>query len=93
MKKSETSKFDFYEKVIVETKDPEKARIRGKLGAVLGKSTGDNGNWFYAVSIYEEGITYFLSENEIISTGELDERETFYDGTSIRVSPDGKPLK
>lgn len=84
--------FDFFEKVIVTSADPTKAEIRGQLGAVLGRACGDDGLWSYAVSMYHTKICWSCYEHELQSTGEFDRRESFYDGTSIRVSPKGKLL-
>ena len=79
-------KFDFYEKVKVITTSRTKAKIAGEIGAVLGRSSNDSGQWFYAVTIYRDGISWYCAEEELESTGEFDKPEAFYDGTSIRVN-------
>ena len=85
-------RFDFYEKVVVASADPAKAEIEGRLGAVLGRACGDDGLWSYAVSMYHSGICWHCSEDELRPTGEFDRRESFYDGSSVRVSQRGELL-
>jgi hypothetical protein len=85
-------RFDFYEKVVVTSVDSTKAEIDGQLGAVLGRACGDDGRWSYAVSMYQSGICWSCWENELQSTGEFDRRESFYDGSSVRVSRRGEVL-
>jgi hypothetical protein len=82
--------FDFYEKVIVTTTDPSLSEIDGELAAVLGRACGEDGRWSYAVSIYRTGVCWSCAEDDLRSIGEFDRRQTFYDGTSIRVSQSGE---
>jgi hypothetical protein len=86
------ARFDFYEKVIVASADPSKAEITGRLGAVLGRVCDDNGRWSYAIGLYDGGACWFCWEDELRPTGEFDRRESFYDGSSIRVSQHGELL-
>jgi len=85
-------RFDFYEKVVVASADLAKAEIDGRLGAVLGRACDDDGLWSYAVSVYHSGICWSCSEDELLPTGEFDRRESFYDGSSVRVGQRGEPL-
>ena len=90
---SDSAKFDFYEKVVVASARPELEPITGKLGAILGRAQNDDGKWSYAIHVYGEDEGWSVYEAELHSTGEFDRRETFYDGTSIRVSEDGELLE
>lgn len=81
-------KFDFFEKVVVASPRPQNARVREKLGAVLGRSRSDEGVWGYTVSLYEENESWDFLEDELRSTGEFDRKETFYSGDSVRVRVD-----
>ena len=90
---SNNSKFDFYEKVRVVSISPSKAQIVGEIGAILGKANNEHGEWSYAVHIYRDKISWQCTENELESTGEFDKRESFYDGSSIRVSSRGQVLQ
>lgn len=85
-------RFDWYERVQVATTDPAKAAIDGKLGAVLGKSQGDDGRWLYGVFVYDQRVVWSCWEEELTPTGEFDRRESFYSGDSIRVSQRGELL-
>jgi hypothetical protein len=84
------SRFGWYEKVMVNSGDPAKNSINGKLGAVLGKAQSDDGRWSYAVSIYDSGIVWSCCDDELISTGEFDTRESFYGGDTVRVNSRGE---
>ena len=81
-------KFEFFEKVKIIATDPKKQEIAGRIGAILGKSENEAGQWSYAVHIYGDDISWHLNEDELETTGEFDVEETFYDGTTIRVSVD-----
>lgn len=83
-------RFDFYEKVIVASANSKLAEIDGRLSAILGRVRCDDGRWFYAVSIYGLDAGWSCYEDELQPTGEFDCRETFFDGTSIRISLDGE---
>jgi hypothetical protein len=86
------STFGWYEKIRVTSADPTKASINGELGAVLGKAQGDDGRWSYSVFIYNVGIVWSCWEEELVSTGEFAQRESFFTGESIRVSRRGEIL-
>lgn len=81
-------KFAYYEKVIIKTKDPKKLEIDGELGAIMGWSEAEDGRVTYSVHVYRTDISWCAYESELSPTGEFDRRETFYDGTSIRVRVD-----
>ena len=86
------AKFNFYEKVRCVSEDAAKAKIAGKLAAVLGRAQHESGTWSYAVHVYDEACCYSVDESELESTGEFARREDFYSGKSIRVSSDGRVL-
>ncbi len=85
------SRFGWYEKVRIASADPAKAEINGELWAVLGKAESE-GRWSYGVFIYSLQVVWSCLEDELIPTGEFDQRETFYSGQSIRVSMHGEVL-
>jgi hypothetical protein len=85
--------FEFYEKVRVYSSDEELQEINQELGAVLGRVQCDEGNWRYAVHIYRDSECWDVVESDLHSTGEHDCPETFFDGTSIKVSEDGELLE
>ena len=86
-------KFEFYEKVRIAGAVPDLAPVAGKLGAVLGRAENEDGSWGYAVHVYDERSCWDIDEEQLEPTGEFDKRETFYDGTAIRVSPEGELLE
>ena len=81
-------RFEFYEKVVVKSERSQVQPINGKVGAILGRACGETGLWSYAVHIYGEIEGWDLPEHELESTGEFDSRDSFYNGSSIRVSDD-----
>jgi hypothetical protein len=81
-------KYEFYEKVHVATSDPKAQEINGELGAILGRAANERGEWSYSVYIYRLCISWSFREDELIPTGEFDQRETFFDGTSVRIRVD-----
>lgn len=60
----------------------------GSLVTVLGRSRDDDGTEWYAVT-ESDGPCPMLPGNWLTATGRRLRREDFYDGTSIRVTPDG----
>jgi hypothetical protein len=84
-------RFGFYERVVVASADPAKAEIDSRIGAILGRACDDHGLWSYAVGMYHSGICWSCDENELRSTGDFDRRESFYDGSSIRINSRGDP--
>ena len=84
-----TPKFDFYEKVRVQSSDPEKAHLNGEIGTILGRTeTDDQKSFLYAVSIDSYRRTWALFEHELESTGQRAKREDYYDGSSVRIRVD-----
>ena len=82
-------KFAHFE--VVRVKDSprtEKFGIAQREGVVLGISGGQEPH--YSVSLGER--SYFVAESDLESCGRLVPAEEFYDGTSIRVSPEGELL-
>jgi hypothetical protein len=87
--------YEYYEVVRVRTTPATTDKdIAGLEGAVLGKAVEDDGEIVsYAVAIYErDGICWSVAPSDLEATGRHDRRESFYDGTSIRVSEDGELL-
>jgi hypothetical protein len=85
--------FEEYEVVRVRTTAATVAAgIAGLEGAVRGTAIEDDGEIVsYAVAIYErDGICWSVAPSDLEATGRHDRRESFYDGTSIRVSKDGE---
>ena len=89
---TKTARFGFFEKVVIESDNPNYTEINHKVAAVLGKAHSENG-WTYSVHIYDSPAEgWVVPEHMLVPTGEFDKRETFYDGSSIRVSPSGDLL-
>lgn len=82
------TEYAFYEVVRVVSTSPDKQKIRGLEGAILGKSKNDKGEWGYAVYIYELSECWDLMHDELEDTGKMDQRENFYDGTRVKVTVD-----
>jgi hypothetical protein len=56
----------------------------------MGRATDEvSGRTMYAVRL-ENGESWSLDEGELESTGQLLKREDFYDGTSVRIRPNGE---
>lgn len=84
-----TPKFDFYEKVRVQSPDPSRSHLKGEVGVILGRvKTDDQESFLYAVSIDSSGQTWSLFEYELESTGQWAKREDYYDGSSVRIHVD-----
>jgi hypothetical protein len=86
-------RFDFYEEVIVGSTNPALSEIHDELGAVLGRACGEDGRWYYSVSIYRTGLCWFCMEDDLRPTGKFDRRESFFDGSSVRISQRGELLE
>lgn len=82
------SKFEFYEIVRVVSSSPELAPIQGDECAVLGKARGEDGKWYYTLHVYRLEESWSVGETEVEATGRMDERESFYDDTSVKVKVD-----
>jgi Immunity protein 31 len=83
-------KFDFYEKVRICTTEASRKEVNGELAAVVGRAQDDFGSWSYAVHIYRTEVVWSVSEDELISLGEFDSEDNFFDGSSVRVRVDRK---
>jgi hypothetical protein len=82
-------RFEFYERVLVKTGNPEKAQVDGQTGAVLGRTeTEEKDGWIYAVALDTEQETWSFSEGELESLGQFSSRGDFYDGSTARVRVD-----
>jgi hypothetical protein len=86
-----SSQFEFYEIVKVkETAFTIKNGLNRLKGAILGMAEDENGNWGYAIHIYNLEEVWDLPQECLESTGEFTSREEFYDGSSIHVKVDAK---
>jgi hypothetical protein len=90
-----TPLFSFFEIVqIVSTKD-SLADIDRKFGVVLGMSKNENGEWGYAVDVYEDIACtdridgWDIDEAHLVKTGRTMNPDDIYDGSTIHVSSDG----
>lgn len=70
--------------------DAELEGMRGRIGAILGNS-GEEPPTSYAVMI-DDDECWWLAPEDLEATGVFRRHEDYYDGTSIRVSPDGELL-
>ena len=88
--------FDFYEVVRVEPRSGSHPELAGIAAASARSSASplDEGQRrvAYAVSIDGADQTWAIDGRDLVSTGEFRRREDYYDGTSIRVSVDGKVI-
>jgi hypothetical protein len=85
---SRQPRYAFYERVIMCA--PSKG-IDREIGAILGRvQNEEDGAWHYSVYIYHRRRCWSASEEELEPTGEIDVRETFYDGTTIEVDVDSQ---
>jgi hypothetical protein len=87
-----SSPFQFYEIVRVNSNEPTVKQINGLEGTILGFSEGKD-RVSYSVFIHKLNETWFLSGNDLISTGKMDKRGNFYDGSRLTVSTDGDVLE
>jgi hypothetical protein len=78
-------KFDFYTEVRVSrTTATESSGIADAIGVIMGISEGPLGP-SYSVSI--DGISHMVAESDLTPTGRVFSRDDFYDGSSIKVTP------
>jgi hypothetical protein len=89
------NKFNFYEIVKVLSKKSNLQEINGCEGVVKGKSQcEDTGNWGYAVSIYKDnGIVWDIMEEDLISTGKLDDHSKYSPTEHVKIQVDLKTGK
>jgi hypothetical protein len=90
-------RFTFYEIVRVRnTPKNRSCRIAGLEGAIMGITPPDEieegQELAYSVFIDAVDSSWALNESELEPTGRKARREDFHDGTSIRVSRDGRLL-
>jgi hypothetical protein len=83
-------RFKFYEVVRVSSGDPELDEINGEVGAILGRAELPGGGFEYGVFVYRDEICWTVAEADLVTTGVVKSRESFYDGSSIRVRVDVK---
>jgi uncharacterized protein YutE (UPF0331/DUF86 family) len=78
------TKFEFYEIVKINTKDPARSIKNDYIGYIAGKSTGDN-TIEYAVCLFDDDMVYCFNEMDLESTGQFFEEENLAPRTKIRV--------
>jgi hypothetical protein len=77
--------FDFYIEIRVSrTTETESGGIADVTGVIMGVSEGSVGP-SYSVSI--DGIGHMVAESDLTPTGRVFSRDDFYDGSSIKVTP------
>jgi hypothetical protein len=77
--------FDFYMEIRVSrTTETESGGIADVTGVIMGVSEGSIGP-SYSVSI--DGIWHMVAESDLTPTGRVFSRDDFYDGSSIKVTP------
>jgi hypothetical protein len=81
-------KFMFYEIVRISRPSPGLRQNADLEGAILGMSQDDQGRWYFAVHVYELNEVQTYPETALEPTGRMDRRESFYDGTNVRVVVD-----
>jgi hypothetical protein len=80
-------KFRFYEVVKVNKKSRHE-EVAGLEGTILGMAANRDRQWYYAVAFNEIEAVWCFSETELSSTGKMNRREDFYDGTHISAAVD-----
>ena len=87
------AKFQFYEIVRVKHQGDHIKPVKGFEGAIMGMVEDHRGWWAYSVHLYEYDSSTYFREDELESTGRMDNYETFYDGTHITVRVDPETLE
>jgi hypothetical protein len=83
-----TGEFSYYEVVkIRKTPDSANRGIANAEAVVLGLP--EEGEDLYTVFVYSTGTTFVMAREKLLATGRFEQPENIYDGTSIRVSPEG----
>ncbi len=82
------AKFQFYEVVKVVSDKPQLSEIWDLTGVIMGISENEEGYFGYAVSIFHVVESWFVMEEDLVSTGQYMRDEDFHDGSSIRVRVD-----
>lgn len=76
-------KFDFYDRVLVQTSDPVKSHLNGEIGTVLGRTEteGHPEPFLYAVDLDSFNHTWCFFEDELEPTGERANPKDYFDGS------------
>lgn len=86
-----TPRFDNFEVVRIRTSNfTRELEIAGTEGVILGVSQEGEGPIHYAVSIFGLDRGVMVAEEDIEPTGRRVAEEDIYDGTSIRVTDEGR---
>jgi len=84
-----TPRYEFFEKVRIDSAEPKNVSLHGQLGVVLGRTeTEDRTTWYYAVHLCEQNEVCCFLERELQTTGQFADRREFYDGRIVRVQVD-----
>jgi hypothetical protein len=72
---------------------PPAPHLSGRTATVLGRSRAEDGIEADALTYDDEPRTWMANGEQLHATDQHGGREDFYDGTSIRVSPEGEQLE
>jgi hypothetical protein len=81
-------RYSFYEIVRVARHEAPLKHLSGLEGMVLGRGRDEQGEWYYAVHLYDRNEVRSFCEAELEATGNLGKRESLYDGSSVKVAVD-----
>jgi hypothetical protein len=90
--------FNFFDVVQIVDTSGELSKVDRKFGVVLGMSQADDGQWGYAVDVYEDGNCtvridgWDISQDNLVATGRRVSEDHIYGSETIRVSPDGEQI-
>ena len=83
------SLFRFYEVVRIASDNHRYKQINGLSGYISGMAQNDDGNWIYAVFIFETERVWSLAEPDLVSNGTFVKKEDFEteERVNITVNP------
>ncbi len=87
---SNESEFRYRKFEIVRAACSAPDEVTGRIGGILARYSQDEDDTqpHYTVFLYDLEHCWEFAESELESTGAMDSRETFYDGSSLRVRVD-----
>jgi len=91
-----SARLSFYEVVQIKSDRTALSEINGLSGAILGMAQNDDGDWVYAVHIFDTEDSWDIREVELAPTGKVMSRSDFYDEddvVQIEVDPDSREGK
>jgi hypothetical protein len=95
LQRDHPSPFQLFEQVRITSSEAKDTDLIGEKGAIAGTvQDRASGQWWYAVWLYRQAVTYYVGERQLTSLGQIDhvmEREAqFSNGPSIRVRVDAE---